>query len=466
MSADEPIQINEEELATFPEAAVKLILALVARIEKLEAQVRQNSKNSSLPPSTDRFQSKPSPQQRIDGKKRKRGGQKGHKKNIRPRLPTNDVRNIIPSICGHCREKLRGTDPQPAVHQWLELPEIQPEVVEFLLHSLICSKCGKKTRGKVPVENRESYGPRLQAFVAQAPGQYRLSKRNSALLLSEIFKIPMGIGTICNIQAKMAERLEPAIGEVDEVVGNSNLPLNIDETGFRQEAQKGMAWFAGNQEVSRFRIERYRNRECMHRLIGKFDGILTSDRYSVYRCWPTQKWQICWAHLLRDFLAVKEDRNTWSWLGNKLIEEGLMMLKLWKRVRKGTLTRKTFEKTHLPEIQVKFGELLNQGAKSHPMRAGVLAKDLLANWDALWTFAKHDGVEPTNNEAERKLRALVLYRKVSLGTHSKKGSLYVERIFSVLDTCKKQGMRALDFLTETVRAAVSGFTPPSIISPH
>ncbi len=100
------------------------------------------------------------------------------------------------------------------------------------------------------------------------------------------------------------------------------------------------------------------------------------------------------------------------------------------------------------------------------MRAGVVAKDLLANWDVLWSFAKHDGVEPTNNEAERKLRALVLYRKISLGTHSKKGSLYVERIFSVLDTCKKQGIRALNFLTETVRAALLGLTPPSLISPH
>lgn len=140
------------------------------------------------------------------------------------------------------------------------------------------------------------------------------------------------------------------------------------------------------------------------------------------------------------------------------------MLKLWKRVRHGDMTRKMFEGTYLPGIQAKFRKLLNQGANSHPMRAGVLANDLLANWDALWPFAKNDRVEPTNNEAERKLRGLVMYRKISLGTQSKKGSLYVERIFSVLDTCKKQGISVLSFLTETARAAVLGSPPPSIIS--
>lgn len=472
MEKDLSGQVDENQLATLPKWAQDLIRIqgemikeLQQEVAKMKSQIGRNSKNSSLPPSSDRFGSKPSPQKVEKTGKRKRGGQKGHKKNERPRLETDDIHNVILIACAHCGEKLEGVDPKPSVHQWVELPEIQPEVVEFILHKLKCSKCGKATQGQVPEEKRESYGPRLQAFVSQATGQYRFTKRTLALLFSEIFHIPISIATICNLQGKMAEMLKPAMAEIDASIQESNLPLNIDETGFRNEAKKGLAWFAGNQEASRIRLEERRNRKCLYRLIGDFDGVITSDRYSVYKFWPDEKWQICWAHLLRDFLAVKEDRNTWSSLGDKLLKEGLRMLKLWKKVRKGRMLRQTFELNHLPEIQERFKAFLNQGKEAHPMRVGALSRDLLKHWDALWTFARTEGVEPTNNEAERQLRALVMYRKVSQGTHSAKGSLFIETIFSVLDTCRKQGNKALGFLTKTVRAVVMGKPVPSIMAP-
>src|SRR5262249_39544238 len=84
-------------------------------------------------------------------------------------------------------------------------------------------------------------------------------------------------------------------------------------------------------------------------------------------------------------------------------------------------------------------------------------------WAALWTFARVDGVEPTNKVAERALRPAVLWRKGSFGSDSEAGSRFAERLLTVVATCRQQGRRLLDLLVAAGEAARHGSPPPSLL---
>jgi transposase len=88
---------------------------------------------------------------------------------------------------------------------------------------------------------------------------------------------------------------------------------------------------------------------------------------------------------------------------------------------------------------------------------------VLAVEPALWTFVRVEGIEPTNNAAERALRHAVQWRKTSYGTESEVGSHYVENILTVVATCRQQGRNVLEYLTGCCRAALEGTAPASLL---
>jgi transposase len=89
-----------------------------------------------------------------------------------------------------------------------------------------------------------------------------------------------------------------------------------------------------------------------------------------------------------------------------------------------------------------------------------MARNLLKAWPALWTFAKHPGVEPTNNHAERALRSAVIYRKISLGSQPESGELRTARLFSAHTTCRLQGRSLFVYLTDVIGAHARGDPVP------
>ena len=115
-------------------------------------------------------------------------------------------------------------------------------------------------------------------------------------------------------------------------------------------------------------------------------------------------------------------------------------------------------------LQAALREALEAGLDPpHAVVAGALYGNLLDAWPALWTFTQVDGVEPTNNAAERALRPAVLWRKGSFGTQSDAGARFVERILTVAATCKQQGRGLLDFLVAAITASRLGLPPPSLV---
>ena len=149
-------------------------------------------------------------------------------------------------------------------------------------------------------------------------------------------------------------------------------------------------------------------------------------------------------------------------LGEGLLSQTDLMFQWWPQVRDGTLSRTTFQE-QMSAVQQKVGALLRQGTDCDDHRTAGTCRDILKREEALWTFVRLEGVEPTNNLGERQIRPSVLWRNRSFGTQSESGSRFAERIMTVVATCKQQGRNALDYLTAACQAANRGQQAPSLL---
>ena len=200
----------------------------------------------------------------------------------------------------------------------------------------------------------------------------------------------------------------------------------------------------------------------LHRLIGaEYGGIVGSDRGRAYLKQPPERHQLCWAHLIRNFLALTERRGPVAlWAADWLVLSALVF-RLWHIHQGGGIDRTQLQAA-LEPIQASMHALLVAGSRRWDAGEAI-SHELLAHWDALWTFARVAGVEPTNNLAEQALRPAVLWRKGCFGAHSAEGNRFVERILTVSATCAQQHVHLLTFLTAAVEASWRGQPAPKLI---
>jgi transposase len=432
---------------------------LEARIKGLEARLGQNSSNSSLPPSSDRPDVKRAPPKKPSGKKK--GGQPGHPKRSRPRLPPDQVVDLRPNACDGCGQPLTGDDPDPLIHQVVEIPPPpMPQVIEYRQHRLCCSGCGQVTCPSRPAEAQSGYGPRVQAIAALLSGAYRIGKRGVARLLRELFGVPISPAAVCKLERRTAAALGPVVAEVQlHLVGR---PANVDETTWTEGRKSSWLWAAVSRWVTAFRIRPSRKRVELAELIPGPLGLLTTDRLSVYDHLGEDSRQVCWSHLQRDFQAMIDRKDDGSRIGQGLLRCADRVLRRWKRVRDGTLSREAFREHTLPRVSAVMSAWLARGSGcSKKVRNECYEFSQLGK--RLWQFAWVEGVEPTNNAVERALRQGVQWRKMSYGTDSAWGSRFVERILTAVESCRQQGRNLLSFLIEVVQAARDLSTPPSLV---
>src|SRR4051794_24592351 len=167
-------------------------------------------------------------------------------------------------------------------------------------------------------------------------------------------------------------------------------------------------------------------------------------------------------HLRRDFQAMIDRGGESAEVGRRLLEHSDALFEWWHRVRDGTLARSSF-RTYVAAMRPSLKGDLERGTScAHPKTAGP-CRELLAGETHLWTFVRVCGIEPTNNDAERALRHGVIYRKLSGGTDSESGSRFVERILSVVATCRQQDINVLDYLTRCYQAHLDGQPAPSLL---
>lgn len=432
---------------------------LEARLADLGARLNQDSSNSSKPPSSDPPSAKPAPPKTPSGKPR--GGQPGHPKRSRPALPPDEVVELRAGTCRHCLTPLAGDDPEPIRHQVVEIPPVRPHVTEYRCHRLTCPQCGRVNCPTLPADRRSGYGPRVQAVCGLLAGAYRIGKRGVARLLQDVFGVPISPAVVCKLQQRTADALGPVAAAAHAHV--TGKPANVDETGWREGKKRGWLWVAVTATVTVFLVRLSRGRKVLAELIPGEAGVLTTDRYPVYDHLASGERQVCWAHLRRDFQGMIDRDDAGSPIGEDLLMHADILLRHWKRVRDGTLTRSGFRRTHLGWIRTEVRALLTRGAVCGCAKTAGVCRELLSIEPGLYTFAAVEGVEPTNNAAERALRHAVCWRKTSYGTDSAGGSRFVERVLTVVASCRQQGRNVLAFLTDAIQAARNGTTTPSLI---
>ena len=439
------------------------VTALVAMVQALQEQLHQTSRNSSRPPSSD--PPLPPRPHRPRGQHR-RGGQPGHPGSTRPLIPVEEVDEVVvlkPEQCTRCHAPLAGDDPAPWRHQVIEIPPIKPVVTEYQWHQLVCLTCGEVTRAAWPAGVPSgTYGPRVQATVALCTGAYRLSKRTTQQMMDDVCGISMSVGTVSQLERATTGVLAAPVEEARTYVPEQKV-AHLDETSWRQGDKGAWLWVAVTMWVTVFVVRLSRGGQVARELLGEgFAGILVTDRYSAYNWYPVRWRQLCWAHLLRDFEAMRGRSGASEKIGEALLAQAHQMFTWWHRVRAGTLQRSTF-RSYMTPLRREVERLLDAGSRCGVSKTEGTCRDILKRREALWTFVQVAGVEPTNNGAERAIRPGVLWRKGSFGTQSAAGSRFVDSMLTVVATLKQQQRSVLEYLTTACEAALRGEAAPSLL---
>lgn len=442
-----------------------LVRALQTRVLELEARLAQYSGNSSRPPSSDPPAAPPParPKKRTG---RRRGGQPGHRRMRRQLVAAEQVTRtevVTPSNCRRCGGALVGEGREPYRHQVIELPKVVATVEEYQLHSLHCDKCGLWTRAHLPpgVPTRQ-FGPRLSAMVSLCSGDYRMSKREIERLVEDFFGVPIALGSIANIEQDVSECIAAPVEQVARAIGQQPV-VHADETGWYERSRRAWLWGAIAGSMAMFLIRASRGAAVAKELLGAaFSGVLVSDRWTGYVWVDTAQRQLCWAHLLRQFRGFQDLGTEAAKVGGALELLTETMFHTWHQVREGTLSRAAFRALARP-LRSQVAAWLQEGQSSAIRGVTGRCREILELEPALWTFVDAEGVEPTNNAAERILRPAVLWRKGSFGTDSPKGSRFVERILTVVTTLRLQNRNVLDYLTAACQAHLRGAPFPTLL---
>ena len=172
---------------------------------------------------------------------------------------------------------------------------------------------------------------------------------------------------------------------------------------------------------------------------------------------------LCHAHLKRDFQALADRGGDAEPIGRWGLAEIERLFALWQRFRAREFDRNALQRWLIP-LQARLGRLLRRGQANPDRKVAGVCRELRKWWPALWTFARVEGVEPTNNVADRALRPAVLWRKGSFGSASEAGSRFAERLLTVVASCHQQGRPLLAFLVAAGEAALQGTAAPSLLS--
>lgn len=464
-----------------PEAAVDLIVELVATVAALQARVGElerklalltrDSSNSSKPPSTDGPATKPKARPPKKSKKRKRGGQPGHKGKNRDLIPFDEVdlvEEILPAVCGHCHKPLaapgNSEEGKYFRYQMVDIPETKPHVTEYRLRCIKC-ECGAETWAQLPRDVRSGFGPRLTAFAAYLTAVHRVTRRGLMDIFKTIFGIDISLGSVCNLHEEVSRALEPSYEEIKKALPQQSV-VNVDETGWRSMGHAVWLWIFVAPGLAFFTLLPSRGSQVLKGVLGDiFGGILCSDRFSAYGRYHKGLRQVCWAHIIREIKGIRHacrspDAVKYSrWM---LSEVGRMFA-LFNAFRSELLDRKTLVLKSVP-LRARISNCLQMYELAGDPDVARTARGLLKYWDCLFTFLEHDGVEPTNNAAERGIRPAVQWRKICFGNQSTEGELFTARLLTVTRTCLLQGKRPFHHLVEALNAYRSGLAPPSLVN--
>ncbi len=453
------------------------IARLEERIRRLEEQARRDSRTSSKPPSSDppktrqqrRAEARAKAKELLRGEG-KAGGQPGHRGSGRELKPEDQVDEIVdhyPEACRGCGREFAVDERRPVSrfgrHQVAELPPISVMVVEHRTHRLGCRACGVKTTAELPAGiGGSAFGPNLQAALVTLTARNRISRRGMIELASDLFGVTVSTGTVDQICQRASDALAGPHAQLHDWVLDQSA-VHVDETGWRTAGNGRALWTLTTPGAALFRIAEHCNREQFQALIGPYPGIVVSDRWNGFEHLDPNRRQVCWSHIQRDFRRHSEGLAEQKTFGEQGLELTRGVFSAWRAYHQEHHNRERLKAETAP-IQTELRQLLQDASpKSRRTRwHRRFANNLLKVWPALWTFVFLDGVEPTNNPAERALRGPVIHRKLSHGTSSPAGERFAERAQSAAATCRLQNRSPFAYLRELLVAHNRGDPFPAL----
>ena len=300
------------------------------------------------------------------------------------------------------------------------------------------------------------------SLVVLLTGVYHVSRRRTVSLLDDIVGVKMSLGAVSAIEGRVSEALVPAVDEAWREVEQATVK-HTDATSWLQNGKLRSLWTIATRTATVFKVLADGSAASIRPLFGSLGGILVSDRATVFSFWKMKRRQVCWAHLLRKFIAFSERDGPAAQFGEELLGYVSLLFNDWHSYKAGAMNRRQFRSWMKP-IQENMQTCLQRAVAADIKHVSGSCKDILAHEEALWTFVAHDGVEPTDSHAEQGLRAFVLWRKRCFGSQSERGNLFAERIMTVAHTARKQRRDVLAFLTDSCRAGIDGREPPSLLS--
>jgi transposase len=456
---DEQIRRQAEQIAE----QQKQIADAEKQITDLERQLalrKQNSTNSSKPPSSDGLAGEPRQRGRRKKSRRKAGGQPGHRGAHRPLVAAekvDEIRPLLPDQCRHCGHRLPTqiervqTTGEPRRHQVTELPPIQARTIEYQCHRVVCPECGESTRAAVPEEASGHFGPQLTALIAYLTVVCRMPRRVVEALLGQVLGIDISLGSTQKCWEEASQAVAAPCQELQKQLKNEPV-LNVDETGWRTNGDKRFLWAFVAARYVVYTVAATRSSQVLRDLLGKvFRGILCSDRFSAYLKYHSGQAQFCWAHLKRNLLGIVE--FTKSSAVERFCRDALAqharLFRLWHKFCGGQIDRCQLVLRSIP-IQKRIFELAERHLDSPHREVRNLATALFEHNERLFTFLEHEGVEPTNNSVERALRTGVQWRKICFGNRSAQGELATSRLLTVAETCDLQRLNLLAYLSAAI----------------
>jgi len=408
---------------------------LKRRVQQLEERLGLNSENSSKPPSTDQKRNKQKP---------KGGAPNGHQGRYR-RLSDHVDKHIISKVsqCQYCGSKeLKKRSSQ--FFDQVDITEIQPFVSRIECCKYRCKSCGRKQVASFPEGyDKTSFGPKLISFISLCSSAYRMSKRTTQGLLKNLLNVDISLGSIPSMEKRISRALRPSFETLQKRVGQTKTAY-VDETSFREQAQTCYVWTATTDKDTLLRILPTRSLQSLDQIRPRsHPGITVTDRYQVY---DYKRQQYCLAHLYRDFKKFSQRDGPDGELGSRaLFEMDEIFKATHEPCRKTMQARVGYRKKRLESI-------LEDTFANGSDKMSRFAESLLARYEKLFLFTRYQGVEATNNAAERSLRHIVLWRKTSYGTQSEEGSRFMERAVSIWMTLKKQKREPLTFFKQAYQA--------------
>jgi transposase len=441
--------MSDEELRHLsPEQVVALVRRLEARIAELEAELARRGgppktpQNSSTPPS------KGFKRERPPGEGAKRGPPFGHQGTSRQRAAPDWIVLCQPTHCAGCGQDLSAAPQERVgVSQVVELPPVEPVVLEAWRYEATCPACGATTAAAYPAgfEPTRVFGPHLEALWTYLHEQHHVSYARLATIGRDLWRLAVSQGALANALARVAQRLSPQAAAIREQV-RASPTIGSDETSARVNGRTHWQWVFQTPTASYHVIVPRRNGDVVQDFLGDaVPATWVSDLWKPQLGARAQRHQICLAHQLRELqYAVDKEQSAWA-----QDCQGLFRLAIHRAHQRdrGEL-RGAAHWAAVRKIEADCDALLARPVEG--AEASRLWVRFREHREHLFVFLYDPTVPPTNNASEQALRHSVVHRKVTGGFRSDWGTDAHAIVTTVLDTARKRGE---DLLT-TLHAAL------------